>query len=233
MRAQARWRFAVCASNVQANENRFLPSLRSSWSCRPAPRRRRHRARRRGSRQDAPRGGYQTPRGDQDTSRRASSAIPAHRRQAARPSAEDGEFPQHRGGKERRPSAHQAPLLPLDGKFPCKLNSWEEKVLDEALAEKGAVGWLRNDPRKEWSFSIAYQKGGEDRPMYPDLLIFRRDGAGILCDIYEPHAMSYGDSVSKAKGLVILPRTRGEIRSNSAHHRAETRHPCQAMRRRP
>ena len=72
------------------------------------------------------------------------------------------------------------------------------------------MGWLRNDPRKEWLFSIAYQKGGEDRPMYPDLLIFRRDGAGILCDIYEPHAMSYGDSVSKAKGLAEFSREHGE-----------------------
>ena len=133
------------------------------------------------------------------------------RRQAARPSAEDWELPPsieaaRNGGPARTKHLYSRP----DGKFPCKLNSWEEKVLDEALAEKGAVGWLRNDPRKEWSFSIAYQKGGEDRPMYPDLLVFRRDGSGILCDIYEPHALSYGDSVSKAKGLAEFSREHGE-----------------------
>src|SRR5438034_2176367 len=124
------------------------------------------------------------------------------RRQAARPEPEDWELPASidapkNGAKTRAKHLYSRP----DGKFPCKLNTWEVLVLDQALEEKGVIGWLRNDPRKEWSFSVAYQKGGEDRPMYPDLLIFRRDGGGVLCDIYEPHALAYEDSVDKARGL--------------------------------
>jgi type III restriction enzyme len=46
--------------------------------------------------------------------------------------------------------------------------------------------------------------------MYPDLLVFRRDGPGILCDIYEPHALAYEDSVGKAKGLAEFARDHGE-----------------------
>jgi type III restriction enzyme len=133
------------------------------------------------------------------------------RRQAARPQAEDWELPESieaakDGGGERTKHLYSR----SDGKFATKLNTWEKKVLDEALAEKGVVGWLRNDPRKEWSFSVAYQDDGQDRPMYPDLLVFRRSGAGVLCDVYEPHSLAYKDSVGKAKGLAELARDHGE-----------------------
>lgn len=133
------------------------------------------------------------------------------RRQAARPEPEEWELPPSieaakNGAKARAKHLYSRP----DGKFPCELNGWEEKVLDAALAEKGVVGWLRNDPRKEWSFSIAYKKGGEDRPMYPDLLVFRRDGGGILCDIYEPHALAYEDSADKARGLAEFAKDYGD-----------------------
>jgi type III restriction enzyme len=133
------------------------------------------------------------------------------RRQAARPEAEEWELPPSIEAPKNGAKARTRHLYSRsDGKFACKLNGWEEKVLDEALAEKGVVGWLRNDPRKEWSFSIGYQKGNEDRPMYPDLLVFRKAGAGVLCDIYEPHALAYQDSVPKAKGLAEFARDHGE-----------------------
>jgi type III restriction enzyme len=133
------------------------------------------------------------------------------RRQAARPEPEDWELPPSiEAAKNGAPVRPKHLYSRSDGKFACKLNTWEEKVLDEALAERGVVGWLRNEPRKQWSFSIAYRKGSEDRPMYPDLLVFRRDGAGILCDIYEPHALAYEDSVGKAKGLAEFARDHGE-----------------------
>ena len=133
------------------------------------------------------------------------------RRQAARPEAEDWELPPSieapkRGGEPRPKHLYSR----ADGTFPAKLNKWEKKVLEVALAEKGVVGWLRNDPRKEWSFCIGYEKGGEDRPMYPDLLVFRRVGDNVLCDIYEPHSLSYEDSVGKAQGLARFARDHGE-----------------------
>jgi type III restriction enzyme len=133
------------------------------------------------------------------------------RRQADRPEAEDWELPPSieaakNGAKARPKHLYSRP----DGRFSCELNTWEAKVIDDALSEKDVVGWLRNEPRKSWSFSIAYQKGKDDRAMYPDLLVFRRQGAGILCDIYEPHALAYEDSVAKAKGLAEFARDHGE-----------------------
>ncbi len=35
----------------------------------------------------------------------------------------------------------------------------------------------------------------------PDLLIFRKQGSDIVCDILEPHALAFGDSLVKAQGL--------------------------------
>jgi type III restriction enzyme len=66
------------------------------------------------------------------------------------------------------------------------------------------------DRGKSWAFSIAYRKAGEDHLMYPDLLVFRRDGAGVLCDIYEPHTLAFEDSVGKAKGLAEFARDHGD-----------------------
>jgi len=133
------------------------------------------------------------------------------RRQAERPEPEDWDLPPsidspRNGGKARTKHLYSR----SDGKFACSFNTWEERVIDAALADKSVVGWLRNEPRKLWSFSIAYKDGGEDHPMYPDLLVFRRAGGGILCDIYEPHALAYEDAVHKAKGLAEFARDHGE-----------------------
>jgi type III restriction enzyme len=43
--------------------------------------------------------------------------------------------------------------------------------------------------------------GGVVMPMYPDFLTVRRDGAGLVVDILEPHSPSLTDSYAKAKGL--------------------------------
>jgi type III restriction enzyme len=133
------------------------------------------------------------------------------RRQAERPQPEDWDLPPNieaakNGGRVWTKHLYSR----SDGKFPCPLKTWEERVLDEALAEQAVVGWLRNEPSKEWSFSIPYDMEGETKPMYPDLLVFRRAGGGILCDIYEPHAIAYKDSVHKARGLAEFARDYGE-----------------------
>ena len=46
--------------------------------------------------------------------------------------------------------------------------------------------------------------------MYPDFLVFRRQGGGIVCDILEPHALAWEDSVAKAKGLAAFARDHGD-----------------------
>jgi type III restriction enzyme len=86
------------------------------------------------------------------------------------------------------------------------LNDWER----DALADPDAIAWLRNDPRKPWSFTVSYQAGSEFKPMYPDLLVFRRQGDGLVCDILEPHTHAFADTVGKAKGLAAFARDHGD-----------------------
>lgn len=111
---------------------------------------------------------------------------------------------------KREPKRDKHLYVDENGSFPCKLNSWEETVLAEALAKKGAVGWLRNQPRQEWSFTVPYRQDGEDRPLYPDFLVFRRAGGKIVADVLEPHATAYADSWAKAVGLAEFAKEHGD-----------------------
>jgi type III restriction enzyme len=99
-----------------------------------------------------------------------------------------------------------------DRKFAAKpkLNEWEDEVISKAIESDDVAGWLRNDPRKPWALSVPYKKGAEDRPMYPDFLVFRRHDGGILCDIYEPHSPAWADSVGRAKGLAEFAKSHGD-----------------------
>src|SRR5207302_359984 len=54
-------------------------------------------------------------------------------------------------------------------------SAWETEALRAAIAREDIVGWLRNVPRKEWSFCVPYLTVGEWRAMYPDFLVVRRD----------------------------------------------------------
>lgn len=62
---------------------------------------------------------------------------------------------------------------------------------------------------------MPYELGGEVRPMYPDFLVVRSEGSGLVVDILEPHAPSLSDSYAKAKGLAQFaakhPRQFGRI----------------------
>jgi type III restriction enzyme len=97
-----------------------------------------------------------------------------------------------------------------DGSYTCTLNAWEKEVIGEVLKDKSVVGWLRNDPRKPWSFSVAYYFEKEDRPMYPDFIVFRKTNGSVACDIIEPHSLSWADSAAKAKGLADFAFEHGE-----------------------
>lgn len=132
------------------------------------------------------------------------------RRQATLPQPENWDLPNSIEGPKKGKEWKKHLYSRSDGVFVTELNDWEERVLEKALGEKGVIGWLRNDPRKEWSFSVAYQEDGEIRPMYPDFLVFRRVSKGVLCDVYEPHSFAFQDSVAKAKGLAALARDHGE-----------------------
>ncbi len=87
------------------------------------------------------------------------------------------------------------------GHFVAPLNSWEHAVVQEEVARKDVIGWLRNVERKPWALALPYELGGEVRPMYPDFLVVRREGDGLVVDILEPHSPALADSYAKAKGL--------------------------------
>ena len=107
-----------------------------------------------------------------------------------------------------------------DGRFPESLNSWERAVIEAEIGKESdngdlvdgrddIVGWWRNPPRKDWSFCIPYEHGGEIKPVYPDFLLFRRHGSTLVIDIIDPHAESLGDAADKARGLAQFARSHG------------------------
>ena len=85
--------------------------------------------------------------------------------------------------------------------FRADLETWEEGVLQEELADASVIGWLRNVDRKPWSLEIPYEPAGSPKSMFPDLLVVRQDSKGFWFDILEPHNPSLSDNVAKAVGL--------------------------------
>lgn len=98
-----------------------------------------------------------------------------------------------------------------NGQFRAELGSWEAGVLKEELAKTEVVGWLRNLDRKPWSLEIPYESGGAVRPMFPDLVVVRKVGAGMTADILEPHDPSLGDNFEKARGLARFAEQHGAL----------------------
>ncbi len=90
----------------------------------------------------------------------------------------------------------------LDGKksFWWKAGSWEALVLEEERKRPGYAGFLRNLPRKDWALCIPYGSDN-DKALYPDLLVFRRQKDRVPIDILEPHGDQFADHLPKAQGL--------------------------------
>lgn len=87
-----------------------------------------------------------------------------------------------------------------NGSFRTSLNPWETGVVQEELYN-GAVCWLRNLDRKQWSLGIPYEVNGVMTTMYPDLVVVRSSAHGYIFDILEPHDESRKDNYPKAVGL--------------------------------
>lgn len=86
-------------------------------------------------------------------------------------------------------------------KFPVKLTSWEVATLEREQKRPEFYAWLRNYDRKQWSFVIPYEMGGEAMPMYPDFMVARKSNNGIVLDILEPHRDDTTDNWPKAVGM--------------------------------
>ena len=93
-------------------------------------------------------------------------------------------------------------------KFGWKANTWEDSVLQEAIKGETFAGWLRNIPRMHWALCVPYGQG-QARPMYPDILVFRREGKKIKIDILDPHDDSRADAAEKAAALANFARKHG------------------------
>jgi type III restriction enzyme len=88
-----------------------------------------------------------------------------------------------------------------DGSFPASFNNAETEILERELASEDVVGWLRNIDRKPWALCIPYEVDGEDRPMYPDFLIVRKEDRRLVVDLIDPHSIGLADAPAKAAGL--------------------------------
>jgi type III restriction enzyme len=86
------------------------------------------------------------------------------------------------------------------GNFSPKLNTWETEMLEAEMKKGDFVAWLRNLPRRDWALCIPYELGAK-KPFYPDFVIVRKSGDGLVVDILEPHDDSRTDTWAKAKGL--------------------------------
>jgi len=99
----------------------------------------------------------------------------------------------------------------VDGHFPGKLTTWEIAVIREEEKRAGAMGWLRNLPRKPWSLAVPYQSQGNVAPLYPDLLFFRTTSGGIVVDLLDPHLTALDDAAPKAQGLAHYADEHGAL----------------------
>ncbi len=82
------------------------------------------------------------------------------------------------------------------------------------MKQKAFAGWLRNIPKKPWALCVPYALG-QKRPMYPDILTFRREAGKIRIDILDPHDESRGDAPEKAAGLADLLTSTGHCSAAS------------------
>lgn len=89
-----------------------------------------------------------------------------------------------------------------EGNYPQKLNSWEQKTLEQEQERDDFVGFLRNEDRKKWSLCIPWDASdGSKKPVYPDFVTFRKKGGEIRVGVLDPHNPNLDDSWRKAVGM--------------------------------
>jgi type III restriction enzyme len=124
------------------------------------------------------------------------------------PSVQDWELPESIVEKKEGGSWEKHLFCDADGKFSAALNGWETDLLKDEMKKDGFVCWLRNVQRRDWALCIPY--GSPVKSFYPDFVIVRKSGKGLVVDILEPHDASRGDTVPKAIGLAKFADEHGE-----------------------
>jgi len=132
------------------------------------------------------------------------------RRRSKEPQAIFIVFPDEIEVSREMPEWEHHLYVTANGLFGWHANTWEEAVLREEMGQQGFVAWLRNFPRKHWSICVPYVYRGEDRPLYPDLLVFRRTSDKLHVDLLDPHNSGLPDAVEKAVGLARFAEKHGD-----------------------
>lgn len=131
------------------------------------------------------------------------------RRLASEPEATAITYPQEIDAKKGEKVWKKHLYANGGGNFPCKLDTWEARVIEAEIARTEVVGWLRNPSRKPWSLTVPYQHGGEWKPLYPDLLVVRKEKKNLVVDLLDPHALHLEDAPAKAAGLALFAAKHG------------------------
>lgn len=99
------------------------------------------------------------------------------------------------------------------GKYPAKLNDWEETVVATELKRPSFVAWYRNPSRAiPSSLRIAYQ-GDADKwgSLQVDFLVVsQRDDGSYAASIVDPHGDHLADAKAKLRGLAEYAEKFGE-----------------------
>ncbi|MBR1500098.1 MAG: DEAD/DEAH box helicase family protein [Bacteroidaceae bacterium] len=102
-------------------------------------------------------------------------------------------------------------LVDENGKAFFNLNEWEQDVLDAEMSKEGFVCWIRNLPRKPWSLCIKYGDADDIYPLYPDLIVVRKEAGEYKLVILEPHWDTARDSYPKAKGMLAYSKANEQV----------------------
>jgi hypothetical protein len=100
-----------------------------------------------------------------------------------------------------------------DGKFPAKLNEWEEEVVTTEIARRSFVAWYRNPQRATPnSLRIPYQdEAGKWSSLQIDFLIAsRRDDGTLAASIVDPHGDHLADAKAKLRALADFADNHGD-----------------------
>lgn len=105
-------------------------------------------------------------------------------------------LPSYEGHLYTAPQEH-----PLAGRFPAKLTSWEERVLQKESQRSNLVAWYRNPPRSRHGLAVPYRDGDATGLLYPDFLFFYEVAGRIRVDVVDPHQHTQSDTGPKWAGL--------------------------------
>jgi type III restriction enzyme len=105
-------------------------------------------------------------------------------------------------------------LVDENGKAYFNLDDWEQDALDEEMGKEGFVCWIRNLPRKPWSLCVKYEDTDGIHPLYPDLIVVRKEAGEYKLVVLEPHWETAKDNYPKAKGMLAYSKANEQVSRN-------------------